>query len=179
MHSPTSWCSSNQKGSIRVTYSGKITNNSEKKPNAEKVKLQFIHNNSLAYNKLFPLPELMDSIKISHRTDFGPDEILYQFLKQLPKESMIYFQEVYNHTWISKKSQDIWKQITVISIPKNRTEYTNLDKYCPIVLTSCLNKIMQCMISNKLTRFLEPNGIITNIQSGFRKRRGIIAHWSV
>ena len=42
--------------------------------------------NSEAYNKLFNLPELIDSIRIFHSTAIGPDKIHYEFLKQLPKE---------------------------------------------------------------------------------------------
>ena len=57
--------------------------------------------------------------------------------------------------------------MTVISIPKNRKDSMNPDNYHPIAFTSCLSKTMEHMISNGLIWFLESNGLITNLQSGF------------
>ena len=56
------------------------------KPTLEKKK--FSSNNSEEYNKPFTLTELMDSIKKSNNSAVGPDEIHYEFLKQLPDESV-------------------------------------------------------------------------------------------
>lgn len=119
------------------------------KQNAEKVKLQFKSNNSEAYNKQFTLLERMDSIKNSNSTAVGPDEIHYKFLKQLPKETIMYLLKVYNNIWTSNKFPNTWREMAIVAIPKNRKDSTNPDNYHPITLTSCLCMAMECMISNR------------------------------
>ena len=58
------------------------------KKNAEKTKLNFKSNNVEDYNQPFSLSELTDSIMKSHNTAVDPDEIHYEFLKQLPSCSL-------------------------------------------------------------------------------------------
>ena len=56
------------------------------KKNAEKYKLNFKSNNLEDYNQPFflSLSELTDCIMKFHNTAVSPDEIHYEFLKQLP-----------------------------------------------------------------------------------------------
>ena len=65
---------------------------------------------------------------------------------------------------------------TVVPIPKNGNDSRNPNKYRPISLTSCSCKNMELMITNRLTWFPESNGLIANLQSRFRKKRGTIDH---
>ena len=60
------------------------------KNNAEKHKLNFKSNNSEKYNQPFTPAELQEAIETSHNPAIGPDEIHYQFLKHLPKNSLDY-----------------------------------------------------------------------------------------
>ena len=57
------------------------------KNNAEKQKLNFKSNNSEKYSQPFTQVELQEAMKTSHNTAVGPDEIHYEFLKHLPKNS--------------------------------------------------------------------------------------------
>ena len=76
------------------------------KQKAEKVKLLFKSNNLETYNKLFTLPELMNSIKNSLSTAVGSDKIHYEYLNQLSKEFMMYLLKVYNNIWLGNKFLD-------------------------------------------------------------------------
>ena len=67
------------------------------KEKAEKHKLNFTGNNSEYYNTLFTLSELKESIKSSHSTSAGLDEIQYEFIKHLPKASIHYFLDMVNY----------------------------------------------------------------------------------
>ena len=58
------------------------------KKNAEKSKLNFKSNNLEDYYQPFSLSELTGCIMKSHNTAVGPDEIHYEFLKQLPSCSL-------------------------------------------------------------------------------------------
>ena len=64
----------------------------------------------------------------------------------------------------------------IVPIPKSGKDTSNLQNYRLIALTSCLCKTMERMINSRLTWYLETNGLITNMQTGFWKRRGTIDH---
>ena len=86
--------------------------------NAEKVHLDFGADNSENYNVQFTIRELCDSLKKSHDTATGPDEIHYQLLKHLPRDSLMVLLDIFNDIWASGEIPECWKQATVIPIPK-------------------------------------------------------------
>ena len=144
------------------------------KKNAEKTKLNFKSNNLEDYNQPFSLSELTDCIMKSHNTAVGPDEIHYEFLKQLPSCSLDFLLQAFNEVWVSGKFPTSWKQATIIPIPKPGKDSTDPSNYRPIALTSCLCKTLERMINTRLIWFLESNGLITNFQCGFRSKRSTV-----
>ena len=146
------------------------------KKNAEKSKLNFKSNNLEDYNQPFSLSELTDCIMKSHNTAVGPDEIHYEFLKQLPSCSLDFLLQAFNEVWVSGKFPTSWKQATIIPIPKPGKDNTDPSNYRPIALTSCLCKTLERMINTRLIWFLESNGLITNFQCGFRSKRSTVDH---
>ena len=146
------------------------------KKNAEKSKLNFKSNNLEDYNQPFSLSELTDCIMKSHNTAVGPDEIHYEFLKQLPSCSLDFLLQAFNEVWVSGKFPTSWKQATIIPIPKPGKDSTDPSNYRPIALTSCLCKTLERMINTRLIWFLESNGLISNFQCGFRSKRSTVDH---
>ena len=146
------------------------------KKNAEKTKLNFKSNNLEDYNQPFSLSELADCIMKSHNTAVGPDEIHYEFLKQLPSCSLDFLLQAFNEVWVSGKFPTSWKQATIIPIPKPGKDSTDPSNYRPNALTSCLCKTLERMINTRLIWFLESNGLITNFQCGFRSKRSTVDH---
>ena len=59
----------------------------------------------------------------------------------------------------------------IVPILKPDKDTTNPTNYRPIALTSCVCKVMERMINNRLVWYLERNKLITPTQSGFRKGR--------
>ena len=141
------------------------------KQNAKKYKLNFKSKKLEQYNNLFSLKELKDSIKRSHNTAVGPDEVHYEFLRQLHSKSLKLLLRIYNKLWTEGKFPGIWRQTTVIAILKQGKDNSDLQNYGPISLTSCLCKIMERMINDRLVWYLESNGHISNLQYGFRSKR--------
>ena len=112
----------------------------------------------------------------SHNTAVGPDEIHYEFLKQLPSCSLDFLLQAFNEVWVSGKFPASLKQATIIPIPKPGKDNTDPSNYRPIALTSCLCKTLERMINTRLIWFLESNGLITNFQCGFRSKRSTVDH---
>ena len=118
----------------------------------------------------------MDSIKKSNHSAVGPDEVNNEFLKQLPDESVKCQLKLYNNIWMNGTFPETWRQSIIVPIPKSGKDTSNPQNYRPIALTSCLCKTMERMINSRLTWYLETNGLITYMQTGFRKRRETIDH---
>ena len=144
------------------------------KPTLEKKRISFSSTNSKEY-KPFTLTELVDSIKKSNHSAVSPDEIQNEFLKQLPDESVKCLLKLYN-IWVNGTVPETWRQSIIAPIPKSGKDTSNPQNYRPIALTSCLCKTLEQMINSRLAWYLETNGLITNMQTGFRKRRGTIDH---
>ena len=81
-----------------------------------------------------------------------------------------------NDIWTSGDLPSIWKLATVIPIPKPNKDHTDPSNYRPIALTSCVCKTMERMVNDRLVWFLESNGLLANIQCGFRQGRSTLDH---
>ena len=99
-----------------------------------------------------------------------------EFLQQPLDESVKCLLSICNNIWTSGMFPETWRQSIIVPIPKSGKDTSNLQNYRPIALTSCLCKTMEWMINSRLTWYLKTNGQITNMQTGFRKRRGTIDH---
>ena len=94
------------------------------KNNTEKQKLNFKSNSSEKYNQPFTPAALQEAIKTSHNTAVAPDEIHYEFLKNLPQNSLNYLLTIFNDIWINSKLPESWKIATIISIPKKNVHFS-------------------------------------------------------
>ena len=72
---------------------------------------------------------------------------LYQLLKHL-KSSLLLLLNIFNKIWISGDFPSDWRK-AIIPVPKPGKDPTNPTNYRPIVLTSCISKTMERMISLK------------------------------
>jgi len=92
-------------------------------------------------------------------------------LKHLPQDALHTLLHIINQLWSSESFPSVWQQAVVLPIPKADKDRSDPNSYRPIALTSCLCKVVERMISDRLVWYLEKNKIITNTQSGFRKQR--------
>ena len=141
------------------------------KAQAEKCHLNFKSNNAESYNQLFSMPELQSALCRSHDTAPGPDSIHYQMLKHLPNSCLQTLLAVFNRIWTSGKFPTSWSEATIIPIPKPGKDHSDPGNYRPIALTSCICKTFERMINDRLVWYLESNGCLSALQSGFRKQR--------
>ena len=115
--------------------------------------------------------ELLDSLAKSSNTAVGPDDIHYQMLKHLPSDALQSLVNTLNDIWLTGNFPPSWRQSHIVSIPKAGKDSSDPSNYRPIALTSCVCKVMERMVNNRLVWYLERNKVITPMQSGFRKGR--------
>ena len=56
-------------------------------------------------------------------------------------------------------------------LKKKDDHLSNPNNYRPISLTKCLCKLMEKLVKNRLTLFLNKHNLLSNYQSGFREKR--------
>ena len=66
---------------------------------------------------MYNLP-LDNTLKKSHDTAIGADEIYYQLLKHLPRDSLVVLLNIFNYIWASGDIPECWKEATAVPIPK-------------------------------------------------------------
>ena len=119
------------------------------KDKKEKQKLNFKSDKTESYNQHFSLSELKEAIQKSHNTAVGPDEIHYEFLRQLSSKSLEYLLTALNDIWKNSKLPESWKLATIIPILKPGKNNLYAPNYPLIALTSCLCKTMERMLNKR------------------------------
>ena len=141
------------------------------KAHQEKRNVTFASNNLEEYNLPFSLSELQKAIHKAHDSAAGPDSIHYQMLKHLPTTALDTLLHSFNDLWSSGTFPQSWSDATIIPIAKPGKDPTVPGNYRPIALTSCVCKTFERVVNERLVWYLEANHILTEYQSGFRKRR--------
>ena len=120
----------------------------------------------------FTMEELVSSIKsIRANSAPGPDKITNHMIKNFPASFLEVVLELFNLTLKCEKIPESWKIASIQMIPKKNVS-SNPTDYRPISLTSCLGKLCEKIIGNRMRSFLEENKKLSKRQSGFRKKRG-------
>jgi ribonuclease HI len=95
-------------------------------------------------------------------------------LKELPDEALEILLKLYNKIYLTGRLPDDWKHAIIIPLSKPSKEKSDPNSYRPISLTSCVCKLMEKLVNNRLTYYIESNNLFTNAQTGFRKGRSTL-----
>ena len=127
----------------------------------------------LDYNSPFTINELSNSLKSCHLSAPGLDDITYQIIKHLSQNSLNNLLLLYNRIYAEHVFPAAWHDAIVIPFPKPGKDTTDPKNYRPIALTSCLCKILEKIVNNRLVCILEQRKLISpwQRQSGFRRGR--------
>jgi hypothetical protein len=85
----------------------------------------------------------------------GGDRITYGLLKQLPRSAMFKLLDLYNYVWVTGQILDDWHVAIVLPLLKAGKGGNDPSSYRPISLTSCIGKILERMVVNRLMWHLE------------------------
>ena len=100
----------------------------------------------------------------------GPDNISYEFLKNIPEGPLNFLLDIYNNMLIEEKLPSEWTKILLKMIYK-MGEKMDPNNYRPIALADTLLKVFTSILNKRLSIFSENNRIIPEFQSGFREGR--------
>ena len=144
------------------------------KRNAERCKINYTSDSTQNYNSPFTENELNNSLKKCHLTAPGPDGITYPMIQHLSQNSLKNLLRIYNRIFTEHVFPNTWHDAIVIPFQKPGKDATDPKNYRPIALTSCLCKILEKMVNNRLVFILEQRKLISPWQSGFRRGRSTI-----
>ena len=123
-------------------------------------------------NARFTMDELKECISSLHNNKAaGEDEIINNFLKNLPNYKMTELLSIINKSWRTSKIPSTWKNALVIPIYKHGKDKTDPKSYRPISLLSCVGKVAEKLVNTRLQWHMEKTESYSPTQHGFRPGR--------
>ena len=101
----------------------------------------------------------------------GPDDITVPMLKHLSANAKNKLLEAFNQMWEAGKLPSEWKKEIKLPLLKPGKDPNLPQSYRPISLSSCVCKLFERMVNQRLMWFLEKHTILCPQQSGFRKNK--------
>ncbi|CAK9828030.1 RNA-directed DNA polymerase from mobile element jockey [Anthophora retusa] len=99
----------------------------------------------------------------------GPDCIDNMMIKHLSNRIRLLLLDIFNELYTKHVVPTEWKNVHVLFIPK-----TDRKGFRPITLSSCLCKLFERLVKNRLNWWCEHHDIIHPTQSEFRRGRSCI-----
>ena len=112
--------------------------------------------------------ELENALDRVHDTSPGEDKINNQMVKKLDNNSKNYIINIFNKFWVDGYFPGERQHSVIIPIPKPGKDHSKSDNYRPIALTSCLCKLLERIINNRLIHYFEMHNVITPTKCGCR-----------
>ena len=133
------------------------------------IKMHNFNNSDIQYINMNEIYKVLNKLKIGKSP--GGDKIQNVFLKNLPFNYVKILLHLSNLAITMGPAKE-WKVAAVKMIPKKDLRSSNPMDYRPISLTSCIGKVVERVLRDRLYKILEERGVIVKEQSGFRSRRG-------
>ena len=132
------------------------------------------HIDNTSLNAPFSLEELNTQLSKCKDTTPGPDDITISMIKHLTPQVLSSLLNALNQLWTSGKFPDSWRREIKLPFLKPGKNPLHPESYRPISLTSCVGKLFERMVNQRLMWFLEKNNILSPQQSGFRKHKSTV-----
>jgi hypothetical protein len=113
------------------------------------------------------IEEIEAAIKISPNKAPGPDNIFVASLKHLPEKALQLLHLTFNACLNLGHVPPAWKSANVTMIPKPDKDPSDPSSYRPISLLSSLQKLLERILTARLSNYLESLNLLTSCQSGF------------
>lgn len=121
------------------------------------------------YNTEFTEFELRCAIQKLKNTSPGLDNIENIFLRNLPDAYLLYTLKLINKSWINEDVPKEWKKGLLVPILKPGKDSSYKESNRPIMMLSCIAKLAERLVNNRLDWYSERNLILLPQQAGFRR----------
>uniref|UniRef100_A0A1I8BRZ4 Reverse transcriptase domain-containing protein n=1 Tax=Meloidogyne hapla TaxID=6305 RepID=A0A1I8BRZ4_MELHA len=129
------------------------------------------HNQPVIEDIDFDVVSILEILKrLPNKESTSPDGLSYRFLKNCHMSLALTITELFRLSLDSGELPKIWKESIVIPIHK-KGDKTYPDNYRPISLTCCLCRVMEKIVNQRITDFLNTNKLFSDNQFGFIKGR--------
>lgn len=102
----------------------------------------------------------------------GEDGIPSEIIRDLYYCDKAWFRAVINKCWTLSYFPKVWKNAKICLIPKPGKDLEKPESYRPISLLATWGKVLDKIVTRRLTFFLEDNGLLHEMQFGFRRGKG-------
>ncbi|CAB0013408.1 unnamed protein product [Nesidiocoris tenuis] len=133
---------------------------------------------ALVLEPLFSVPLLDDSFTMGELTAVlgsakdhkapGCDGIPYEFYKNAPLEFQEALLSLFNHILHSGDVPQTFGEAIIYPLYK-KGDPACLSNYRGLSFINCIGKILSCLLSNRLNKFVQQEDVLSEFQSGFRK----------
>ena len=123
-----------------------------------------------SYNQTINLHELNMALSTQKSTSPGDDFIHNDMLKQLPLDYKIFLLQIFNYSLDFTLIPPKWKLAIVLPFLKEGKASMDVKSYRPISLLSCVCKLLEKIILNRVSLLIESKKKLRPSQGGFRKR---------
>lgn len=126
--------------------------------------------NLALFEEKYTMRELRHALKkLRPRKSPGPDKIHNEMLRKLGPKGRETLLHLINSSWEKGQVPKAWKIAQIIPILKSGKPPGEPKSYRPISLTSCIGKLAERMVNNRLYWYLESTNTLNTNQAGFRK----------
>ena len=116
----------------------------------------------------FTIKELTSAIqRMKKKGAAGPDNTPPTFLKALGPLALQELLSIFNESFRHANNPRIWRVAIIILILKAGKLPSEVASYRPISLTSCVVKLLERMIADRLYYIAETNNLFSRFQAGF------------
>jgi len=101
----------------------------------------------------------------------GPDHIHPKLIIALGPKMRNCLLSLFNTSWRKGQVPQQWRTADIRPVPKRGKDPSLISSHRPISLTSCVGKLMERMVTKRITYALEHNELLAPQQAGFRQKR--------
>ena len=92
----------------------------------------------------------------------GKYEIPYEFLRNLGTKAKLMILCLMNKCWQGENLPRQWRTAIIRTLLKDGKDPKETTSYRPISLTSCLGKVLEKIVADRLMHIMESRGLINN-----------------
>ena len=126
-----------------------------------------IHDNKITTNEIY-----FHLRRKKNKSSGGPDGVTYKMLKHAGVKTIGALAKILTILLASGYFPESWRSVTVSMIPKPGKNLRHAKNWRPISLSSCISKLFECCIKERLEREMKKRKIKENIhQAAYKKGR--------